>query len=228
MTNLAIAPMTFPEDMRESHLFNLTLAQGIAEIEDFAQGDHVNMTWPADAIRYYNWAINNGQIQRAVSEDMSLTAVTRPVPRSVFVGVIDAVRNRVLDLALELDRVAPQAGQPDATSQARQEAASVINNYNFGSASNVAIGSQHVAQTVSLPALGDRAGLLQYLGAAGVEPHLLVDLGEAIDADASEGNVLTEDFGPRVKIWLQGVSTQVGTGVATSLILVALKSFFGL
>ncbi|MBV9486907.1 MAG: hypothetical protein JO246_12720 [Frankiaceae bacterium] len=224
--NYGIPPITFPAEMRDSPLFTLTFYQSIAEIEDWAREDHFTLTWPTDAIQMYNALVENGAIQRIVREDMALAQVKRPITRSVMIGVLDAVRNRVLNLALELDRVAPQAGQPGAPDETRSNAASVINHYNFGTSSNIAIGSSHVTQTVQLPEAGDRDGLLRYLGAAGLDPRLVVDLGDAIQADAQDVQA-ANDYGPRVKQWLEKVTGQIGTGVVTGTAIAALKAYFG-
>jgi hypothetical protein len=227
--NVPIAPSTFPADMRESHLFKLWLMNPIAEIEEMAQQESAQIAWPADALRYYNYGIQQGLIHHTVREDMALATAVRPIARQVFVGVLDAVRTRVLDLALDLERVAPDAGQPDAPDEARIEAARVINTYNFHGSSNVAIGSTNVSQTVNLPARNDEPALLRFLAAIGVAPRDLVDLQKALEEDRTdaEGHHHAAP-GHRVAAWMGRASTQLGTGAGAGLLVEGIKAFFGL
>jgi hypothetical protein len=49
-------------------------------------------------------------VQPTVYEGMQCIAAWRVVPRAMFVGVVDGVRNRLLDLVLELERQVPGSG----------------------------------------------------------------------------------------------------------------------
>ena len=103
MINVPIPPSTFPEDLRDGALFNFWFRQPVAEIEDMTRSDSINFPWPPDAVLYYNYSLRSGRIKRIVREDMSLATATRPVARQYFAAIVDAVRNRVLDLCLELE-----------------------------------------------------------------------------------------------------------------------------
>jgi len=228
--NVQIPPISFPAELRDGPLFNVTFMQPLAEIEDLALQDVTRLAWPPDGITYYNYGVQQREIQRIVREDMALAQVVRPVSRSVLTGIIDAVRTRVLDLALDIESVAPDAGEPGATDETKREAQQVVNNYNFhGAGSNIAIGSTNVTQTVNLPSPGDLDGLMRYLGAAGVPPGDLVALETALQEDGDAGESGPE--GSRVKAWLAKVSADFGTKVASSgaatLALEGLKAYFG-
>jgi AbiTii len=176
LQNYPIPSATFPKELRNSSLFVYNALQSIAQIEQLAHSNGARVEWPADTVLYYNVAVRDGIVKRIVNPDMALAGAHQAVPPQLFTGIVDAVRNRVLDLALELEAAAPQAGQQDASPETNERAAQVINNYNLYGVSNVAIASSNVTQTVQLPALGDVAGLLRYLGAAGVDPEELVAL----------------------------------------------------
>jgi hypothetical protein len=222
---VGIPPSTFPEELRDGPLFTLRFSNPLAEIEEMATRESLHDAWPSDAVRYYNHAVLRGTVTRIVREDMALGQARKPVPRQIFVGVIDAVRNRVLELALEIEKVAPGAGQQAVTANEKADVGSVVNNiFTFQAAANVAVGSTNVTQTVGLPACGDQAALLRYLGAIGVEPQRVVDLQAALEADRIANH---KSQGPKVTAWLGDVTTAVTTGVATSAILAALKAYFG-
>jgi hypothetical protein len=178
----------------------------------------------------YNWGLKNGRMQHVVIEDMVLAQAVRPIARQVFIGVLDAVRTRVLDLALELEQVAPDAGQAVALPADQGRAAEhVINTYNFyGDATNLAIGSAHVTQMVGFPQKGDESGLLRYLAAIGVTPEELVNLKQALAADRNDaGGGNPPQAGSRVRDWIARVGTSAAGGTASGLIIEALKAFFG-
>lgn len=228
--NFQIPPSSFPSDMRDGPLFNVTFSYPLAEIEDLAEHDDARLAWPADGIAYYNHGVHRGEIQRIVREDMALAQVVRPVSRSLLTGIIDAVRNRVLDLALEIESVAPDAGEPGATEETKRGAQQVVHNYNFhGAGTNIAIGSTNVTQTVNLPSTGDREGLMRYLGAAGVPPGDLVALTAALQEDADAGE--PGPGGSRLKAWVAKLSVDFGTEVAASsaaaLAIEGIKAYFG-
>jgi AbiTii len=127
LQNFAIPVTTFPEDMRNGPLFNYYATDSIAEVERRAADGGAKLVWSADAVRYYNWAVARGKGSRIVTDDLVLAGVSQPIPAPTLVGIVDAVRTRVLDLALELERSAPDVGQPDAAPETNAQASQVIN-----------------------------------------------------------------------------------------------------
>jgi hypothetical protein len=216
-----------PDDMRDSGLFRVSLLQSVAELEDFSTQESVNFTWPADAIRYYNYGLQTGIVQPFLREDMALMTANRPVVRSVFLGALNGVRNRILDLALELERAAPEAGQPGADAEIAGRAERVVNNYNFYASSNVAISSSNVEQNMHVTP-GDVDSLMNALRATGVTETQLAELRTAIAEDEAEvGGQRPAKPGGKVRGWLVRTSMQVGTGAAGSAIGDAITQFFG-
>ncbi|WP_341717680.1 hypothetical protein QQG74_28220 [Micromonospora sp. FIMYZ51] len=226
--NMPIPEISFPEDMRKSALFEVGFTQPVAELEELASKESVNMGWSADAVEYYNWGVAQGKIRRIMHPGMGLVNASRPFPRQIFVGILDAVRNRVLDLALELERVAPEAGQPDAHQDSRDRAAQVMNTYNFyGSSNNVAIESSSFSQVVNVTP-GDEPSLVRALEAAGVSEASIQELRTALEEDRREaGGDHPREPGARVRGWLARTTTQVGVGAAGGLITEAVKAFLG-
>jgi hypothetical protein len=228
LKNFAIPPTTFPDEgMRAGSLFNYYAVQPIAEIERLAADGGARLAWSADVVRYYNWAIERGEVSRIVVDDMVLASVTQAIPPQTFIGIVDAVRTRVLDLALELERTVPDAGQRDAGPETNDRASRFINNYNFYGSANVAIESQHVTQTVQPPGPGDTEALIRYLGAAGVEPQSLVELRDALRLDeADDERDNTPDRWGRARAWFASASTKVTTNALGSALGAAATAFF--
>ncbi len=127
--NVHIPPMTFPESFRDSPLFNFTCTQGIAEVEELASEDFREFGWLSDYLMFYNTMVQSGQISPVMQNGFSLVGAKWTVSRHIFEGILENVRNKALDLALELHDSAPNAGQPDADDSTKEEAAQTINNF---------------------------------------------------------------------------------------------------
>lgn len=226
--NVQLPPSTFPATLRDGQLFNVIFDEPVAQIETWAKEDFTSLSWPADAPRMYNHLISTGEVSPVVRTDMVLADVRCPVAGTTFIGILNAVRNKILDLALELERVAPMAGQPNLPSEQQEPASAVINNHFHGS-SNVAIGSQSFSQVVvDLPGLGDTAGLLRFLGGAGLAPALLQELERALDDDlaASEDNQAGSRWA-RTRAWFAQAATDTTTAALGGAITAAAASFLG-
>lgn len=142
-----------PEEARNSSLFRLTLNQGIAELEGYIDDKVTNFAWTADTVVMYNGLVKMGKVQRIMESSFGLVNATYSIPSAQFKGVLDAIRNKALDLALELYAAAPEAGEatagPSTNNVARDTIIQFIT-YNFPSAdlsgSNNAFGSSEFAQ----------------------------------------------------------------------------------
>jgi hypothetical protein len=219
--NLPIPPMTFPADTRKGHLFNVSFAEPVAELAQFALRPALEAAWSADTVRAYNGIVAQGKIRRVVREDMVLVSAKYGIPTSTVVGILDSVRTRVLDLALELEKVAPAAGQAEVSAETTAAARQVVVAHFHGLTGNVAIASDGISQavTVQLPGPGDEAALLRYLGAHGVDPSRLVALREALEHDrADAGGQHPPTAGARVKTWVGHALTDLGTNAAGGVI----------
>jgi hypothetical protein len=226
LQNVPIPPSTLPEKLRDTALFKLFVLESVGRVETWAAQPDVTFHWSPDSVRFYNAGLGRGTIKPVVRTDMALATAVRPIDTSIFISVLDAVRNRILDLSLELERAAPGAGEPDASAEVKEQAAQVVNHYNFYGSSNVAIASENVTQTVQPPGPGDTEGLMRYLGAAGVDPAQLVGLQRAVDEDRMDDE---QDETPgrwsRARAWFAGASTDVATGAFGGAISTAATAF---
>ncbi len=224
MRNVPIPPSTFPEGMRRS-AFDVELRNPIAELEEMAKSPASTVGWPADMVQFYNSLVAQGVIQRFLRDDFVLAQVQQPLPAHMVVGVLDAVRTRALDVALELEREAPSAGEPAASAEVRERASTIINNY-FNAPSNIAIQSPGSQLTVPPPAAGDVDGLIAFLSAAGLSPLQLRGLSDAVAEDGANGSASTGRW-ERVRAWFGAAMTDVGTGAAGSALAAAAAGFLG-
>lgn len=228
--NVEIPPSTFPAKLRDGILFKRIFDDPIASIETMAAKEVTTFGWPPDAVRMYHYMLQRGEITQVVNDLLVLAEVRYPVPGTTFADIVGTVRNKILDLALELERVAPMAGQRDVPPEQTAPAAAVINNH-FHGASNVAIGGVGTSQVVvEVPTAGDQRALLRYLGAAGLPAEDLVELERELEADRDTRPVGAEESGaswPRTRAWLARAATETATGALGGAIVAAAAGFLG-
>jgi hypothetical protein len=216
---------SFNKEMEAGDLFEIQLRDPIASIESMAADDHVTMAWSADTVTMYNQGVRLRQIQPIVTGGLLLVGAKLSVSRHLVVGALDGVRNRILDLALQLEKVVPAAGQTSTPEAEQGLAGMIINNY-FHASSNVAIGSTDVKQSIKPPAKGDVEGLVNFLRETGMTPELLTELLAAAKADEED-----HGDGPgrwtRVRGWFARVATDAGTEAIGGAVATAAIGFLG-
>ncbi len=224
LRNAPIPSIGFPSKYREGALFKITFTQSVAEIEALSHStDTLAAPWPANAIAYTNTLMVQGKV--SLYEGLGLQEARRVVSPGLVVSVVDAVRTRILDLALTIERTDPstgQAGSPPLPLEARQ---TIITNI-YGGSQNVAVASTDFAQTVYVPP-GDRDSLTGHLADLGVAQADIEDLLSALDSDEEKEGA---DLGPATSKWLAQLmvrSKELGIGAAGSLIASAIWMYLG-
>jgi hypothetical protein len=222
--NAPIPSALFPEDYRDGMLFNVAFPQPIAEIEDLASAkDGIRITWPANAIAVVNGLMMSGRM-RPIYEGMGLTQAWHSIGTHQLIGIVDAVRNRILDLALTIERVSPETGQPNAPPLPDETRQVVITNI-YGNSTNVAVASADFTQVVHV-ATGDAAALARALDSVGVPAEQIESLFEALEADGP----VHDEMGPNTKNWLGNLmagAAQLGIGAAGGVIAEAIAHYLG-
>jgi hypothetical protein len=233
--NAPIPPVAFPEAMREGQLFNLFFFQGVAELEALLDTgeDVLQEPWPADALAYLQILQQRGETK--LNPDLVCYAAWKVVTRSEIVGVIDAIRNRILDFTLQLEEAEPSTATSDEPAIDQGRASQIFHTVIYGGAGNVAVGSTKVTQQTGLPVPGDRDALLRFLGELGLEEDDLTDLSAAMSEDQDSASGALTEPGPRVQSWLGRIMTKgklaagrVGTGAAAGLIVEAINHHYHL
>ncbi|OFE09227.1 hypothetical protein A5N83_08475 [Rhodococcus sp. 1139] len=148
MKNVPIPEITFPENFRGGPLFTLTFGQGAAQIKNWAdRPEGMSFGWIPNAVVAYNLMVQQKTVNAIMKEGWGLVAANLHADQSQFEGILDAIRNTALDLALELQKQAPDAGEPDADPSTNERAVSVVNNFylehaNLSGSNNVLGGSE--------------------------------------------------------------------------------------
>lgn len=225
LQNVQIPSSGWDKKLEADSLFEIELRESAAELGSMAAQDDVTLAWSANIVQNYNQFVQRGLVQRIVTGDMLLVEAKIPVSRHLFVGVLDAVRNRILDVALELEKVVPDAGQ-GGTSDAEQNLAAMVITNHFHGPANVAIGSTDVKQTMKPPARGDVEDLVRFLQEIGLKPHLIIELRAAAEDDQDDPGTGLGRW-VRVRRWFADVAQDAGTEAIGSAVAAAAVGFLG-
>jgi hypothetical protein len=158
-----------------------------------ASNDFIRVEWPGNMILKYQSKFFQGE--------MALVKAWQHIPRSVLVQVLDTVRNRTLNMALELKGEIGTAGdiKEITSSEIAKVEKTVINNI-FGGTAYFASGHGTITATTNtqnIISVGNREQLNEVLKKAGLED---IDLEELSEAEKNDGE---KKMGSRVMDWIK-------------------------
>jgi AbiTii len=184
--------------------------------------------WPADLV---------ARIQSKIIQGSVCTSAWQVIPRGTVVQLLDSVRNRILDFAIEIESEAPDAGEaalggPPPVSVERVN--QIINANIFGGTAYLAAGAGITQSPQTLVVQNDLESLRVYL-----RNQLKVDSSDigALEAAIREDPAPTPEkgLGPRALAWLAEMTKKgasgawsIGKEVSTDVLAAALKSYMGL
>jgi hypothetical protein len=227
--NVIVPALLLPEQLRE-YAERVHLPQPIATLEELATKDRtepgeLTFPWPGNLTALMQKEDKfNGHVIVSAWQSTSTAAMT---------GIVDTVRNRVLEFSLKLQKDVPMAGDDDskASPAVVQAATQYFQTIILGNhTGNIAAGSPGAVQMTSVVNKGDLGGLVRALAEHGVPATEVKELEGAI---AEEGNA--QGMGPKAGAWLAKATTAViggtwklasgvGIGVITKLVL----SYYGI
>jgi len=226
-----LASMIMPEPLQD-RATSLEFRQPIAALQALvSDGDNTGLVmipWPGDLVL---WVQKEGKFAKGAH--VVIHAIWQSVSTAAIVGIIDTVRNRVLEFSLRLGQQIPELlEQPaDAPPPQAVDAAQTIYNQVFvygnntgaiTNASPAAISTTHVQS-------GDLRTLIETLAQLGIPKGELTELEKAIE---DEKNVT---LGPKVRGWLTKASSatasgawKVASGVGVNVISKSVLAYFGI
>ncbi|MBI4222552.1 MAG: hypothetical protein HY607_07695 [Planctomycetes bacterium] len=230
LRNADIPMFCMPESTREA-LSHSYMMQPIAEIQSLvasSNGSTLQEPWSPDFVAV---------VGQDIYQYMNCMQAWKVIPHASLVGIIDAVRNRILSFVLEIEGEAPDAGEaPLNTNPIPQEKVSqVFNTYISGNVQNVSTGSHNVSHAGDFRIVeNDLEALLSYLEENGVGGKDLDGLRSAI-RDDKNGNPEEKAIGPRVMRWMTDMfnkaakgTWKIGSDIATKVLTKAISSYYGL
>ena len=152
------------------------------------------------------------------------------VPRYLIAGVVDSVKNKLLEFVLELEG---SNVTPEAMSEGKVDPEVVrkaVNIYIYGN-NNIVAGGENIHQEVKTVLEGDVESLVAHLKSHKVSEQ---DIDELKDAVSAEPEAKGGRFGPKVASWVGKMTEkalsgawQVAAGQASATLVNALGSYYG-
>lgn len=171
-------------------------------------------------------------LHRKIFPDMQCTGAWGVIGTASLVEILNAARNRVLNMSLALWKEMPDAGTASAkaSQEVAMQATQIINNYISGPA-NV-VGTAHNSSVVLNVTQGDFASVRQALESDGVNGADLDALQSALEEEPRPGK---EGWGPKVSLWFGKMmrkaadgSWRIATSAAGSVLAKAINKYYGL
>ena len=204
-----------PEEFQDN-LFTTEIRQGVAEIEGLlASGEsEFQIPWPMSVVT---------ALQDRFMENMNLMGARQVLPATALQGTLSGIRDRIVEFALEIEKLNPDAGEAEQGEEPIEQARVVqIFNQTFHGDNTAVAAGQEVTQT---QVVGVQVEVVMETAEAfGVSPEDRVALQAAIEED---GGVA----GERTRRWLERLHSgaiAVGTNVTAQTAAAALMGVLGL
>lgn len=142
-----IPMLALSEEYRNDPLFKLYFLHGVAELESLAAAKQtLHAPWPSDTVAAFPIITKGGTFK--IDPEMIFVEIWKEIPYSTLIGVLDAVRTRLLDLSMQLGEEEPSVEHEQRiTNPERVErATNTFNTIVYAGAANVALGNRGVAQ----------------------------------------------------------------------------------
>lgn len=135
------------------------------------------------------------------------------IPRGAIVKIVDSVRARLVDLALEIEALNPKAGEAELGSEPvpRERISQIFNVTVMGGQNNIAAGSSDFSQSIEDGIrVGDIVSLMASLKNLGIGDEDAKELEQAIAQDGKPKDA--KSLGQRVTAWLGRMFTKAASG----------------
>lgn len=221
-----LVPVVFGDSEMEDLICRVPMTQAISEIQALVdRGTSFHLSVPADEAALHWRLMNGGEPMELVKEGSSVN----------LSGVIDAVRNTVLEWSLRLEEQGILGEGMRFTSE-EKAIAMTSQNIHIGSFQGILgdVAGSTVTQSLNMSIkAGDFNSLKQQLIEAGVSADDLESLKEALDADPKPTS--PSGFGPKVSAWIGTMMSKAASGAwkvtldtAGKLIPTAIAAYYGL
>jgi len=227
LRNWTIPPAVL-EEKHKDFAQQVYLAQAISVYEDIARKEDDQGTivfdWPANLVLYYQQRIKFNQ-------PMALNHARQIVSKQSIIELVDTIRNRTLNMALELQTELGEQDLKKITQAEKEQVDRTITTVIYGGTNVFASGHSQVNADIrqQIISVGNRADLDAVLKRSGLSDEDLAELSEAEKEDGSK------KIGKGVTGWIKKTAPKVlaggvkiGTEVGQKLLTEWLKQYCGL
>lgn len=204
---------------------DLTFLEGAGSLEGMLlqESESFQRRWPPRLVILARDTIK-------MSGEMVLVDAFRIVPRYMISGILDNVKNKLLDFVLGLQQSNVTPERLDNGSVEPGVVRNLFNVHIYGD-HNVVASGENVHQEFKTVSKGDIGSLLNHLRELGVAND---DLRELKNAVSSEPQASNGEFGPKVRAWVGGMISKassdvwkVGLEAAPKVLMDALRGYYG-
>ena len=195
--NFPIPVALLPNSIRkfaESALFQGGVKELQASSSQAAKKDGLRFPWPPEMVIIAREHV-------PMSDGSVLVEAWQPITKSQLDGILDQVRNRLLDFLLELQQIDPEVLKSEDAIRAIPGDA-VQNSFQtiiLGGQNIVATGTEFTQKATQEVASGDTQSLIAHLRSIGLDKDSLAELETAIEQD---GDLQQNQLGESVKSWI--------------------------
>lgn len=226
--NAHIPKSVIDEDHREA-LFTASIFDPVGELERIAgkaaSDDTLQQNWPADAIAYY-------QTKEIYSNGLVLASAWRVLSRNTFAGLLETIRTRILDFALQIEtELGENLSDKSAEIEIKSNRVAQIFNTTITGGNVAFSGTGDVSQVVNQVIEGDIESLKNALAELGVEKKDIEAAVDAINEDSSSrskpGKKVTEWIG---NMTVKGLKTtgKIAVSASGGLLAQAIARYYGI
>ncbi|MGV1772965.1 hypothetical protein ACQZ6B_22520 [Agrobacterium vitis] len=225
--NAPIAPHVIEQIVGDERFSKFLARQPITTISDTEKARNAGVLH----VNFDNLALLVGQ---HVYRGYSAVQVWGEVPSMGVIGIIEAVKSRILELTLALEKKYPNAGEvggmDDKDQKVRNDIQAIFNNSIYG---NVGFVGNASHSTINVQ-IGTRniEALTKHLEEYGINKDDLIELETALQSEPQIGN--DKKFGPKVTSWIGKMvqkaasgAWDVSVGASSSILATALLKFYG-
>ena len=219
--NVVLPTMNLP-DVVKDFAENMIFFDGVAALQA-QQSIELERKWPQELIFLARDTIN-------MTGGMVLVDAYQPIPPHITSGILDQIKNKLLDFILDLEEsnITLDSFSDDRT---KPEVARNLFNINIYGDRNIVASGDSVRQGVTPVHQGDLGSLVSHLRQLNIESEDLLELERSV---SSEPQVADGEFGPCVQGWLGRMLSKAASGTwkigleaAPKLLIEALKSYYG-
>lgn len=219
--NMVLPTYNLPDVVRE-FAENLIFFDGVGALEALGSSTR-QRKWPQEMVML-------AQDSMQLTGGMVLVDAHQPVPSYAISGVLDQVKNRLLDFVLGLQESNVTSEDLDNRS-VKPEVARNLFNINIYGDRNIVASGEHVNQQIKTVQKGDIESLIRILREFNIDDQDLSELESAVSADPSAPE---SGYGPKVRAWLGGMISKaasstwnVGLQTASKVLTDALNGYYG-
>lgn len=226
-------PTYLIEKYAGKHWTNYELRQSISAIDDL-----VKTSADGDGSLQINASNLILLLQGNVYEDLACNSVTGRVGRAALVETQHAVRSRILELTIKLEKSLPQGtdvsfgSTASSTSSVPERVTQITHQVIYGNVTSITSSGAGARFNIAIRQ-GDEAAFVQALTEAGIAKDDAREFGQIVASEQPESK--EEPFGTKAKTWLVDNLKKAATGtwkmgvtVATEVIKEATLKYYGL